>query len=145
MTTSPERTVQDNIEVLDHGVILEWIEARQIMVYRPPDASQQAAEALFDRAEALVREWPAGKPHLVMIDFQSAGIIPSVYMRERGKVMWSLRSDVLVATAMLMVRTPVGRFLTAVTGKTQGPQALMSVHFSRDEAIVWLKKVGNIS
>ncbi|MCC7207363.1 MAG: hypothetical protein IT323_08655 [Anaerolineae bacterium] len=144
MSAPHDAALHDAPELLDHGVMLEWLENGQVAAFQPSKNTPEALATVFDRAEAIVRGWPSGKPHLVLLDLKTADISPTPYIRRRGEAIQALRPDVLIATAILTQRNVAGQFLRVVVAKTQKEKGLVAVHFSRDDAITWLKRVGGI-
>lgn len=144
-TQITDREARVDLEQLDSGVTLEWLEDRQILLFCAPNSSRGAIQALYDRAEAILLTWPANRPHLSVLDFRSAINGTTAYTRERGKALSALRPDVRVVTSLLSIRSIQGHLLQMMVRAAQRPNKEIAVHFSLEEALAWLKKVGGIS
>lgn len=132
------------LETLPGGGIVEWLEDRRIVVYRAPDSSRLALQALFDRAEEIIRAWPTGKIYLAVLDLSSEQVGATPYARDRGRGLMNLRPDLMMVTSMLMRRSVQAQFFQLIVRLGQRANRQMAVHFSHDEAVTWLKKAGGI-
>lgn len=138
-----ESTLPD-VETLAGHVLVEWIEDRQIVIYRTPDSSRTAVQALFDRAEEIVLGWPADRPYLAILDFSADKIGATPYARERGQALLRIRPELKICMVMLIARSVQAQFFQLMARTRQQANKLLAIHFSRQEAVAWLKKVGDI-
>lgn len=134
----------DEVEHLPGGVTVEWLVDRQIVCYVAPDAARVTIQALFDHAESILRGWPQGKPHLNILDFSSGRMASTPYTRERGRVILTMRPDLVMATAFVLPPSVQMRIFQLMSRTVSRPNGQMAVFATRDEAIVWLKRVGHI-
>lgn len=133
-----------NLETLPGGGTVEWLEDRRMVVYHTPNASRLALQSLFDRGEAVIREWPSDRPYLAVLDLSSEEVGATPYARERGRGLMSLRPDLTMITSMLMRRSVQAQFFQLIVRFSQRRNRVLAVHFAREEAIDWLKKMGKI-
>jgi hypothetical protein len=134
-----------SVEDMADGVFIEWIEDRRIVVYHTPDSSRPVLQALFDRGEQIIRDWPTDKPYLSILDFSSDRVSRTPYARERGRALMLLRPELHVCMSMLMSRSVQAQLFQLMARTWQRGNRQLAVHFSREEAVAWLKKVGGIA
>jgi len=139
-----DETSLSEVEALKGGVLVEWIEHRQIVVYRTPDSSRTAVQTLFDRAEEIVLGWPADRPYLAILDFSADRIGATPYARTRGQGTLALRPELKICMVMLTARSVQAQVMQVIARTKQRADKLLAVHFSQEEAVAWLKKVGGI-
>ncbi|MCC7210078.1 MAG: hypothetical protein IT323_22435 [Anaerolineae bacterium] len=144
LNDQPDDSAPPDLEQLDHGVSVEWIEGRRIVVFYTPHSSRPAVQTLFDRAEAVLHAWPADRPFLAILDFAEDKLGATSYARERGQKLIQMRPDIKLAIAMLTSPSVIAQFMQVIAHARQRENRLLSILFSRDEAVGWLKKVGGI-
>ena len=135
----------DSVEVLSATARVEWLCGRRIVAYTATGAARNTYCLLFDRAEQIILNWPDGQPLLMMMDFLSGNASTTPYARERGRSLNQLRTELPVAMSMLMSRTVQASFAQLAMRAFQKPNRTIAVHFTREEGITWLKKIGKIT
>ena len=131
-------------EQLTLGGVVEWLENNRIVLYRPQNSTQQALAELFDRAEQIVHDWPTDRPHLTVLDLTVNEVRYTPYLRDRGRRLGIMRPEIQMATALLAPRTFMAQILDMTVRLASSSRRPLMMHFSRESAIAWLKKVGNI-
>lgn len=144
LNDQPDDATPPDLEQLENGVSVTWLEGRRIVVFYTPQSSRLAVQTLFDRAEAILCAWPADRPWLAILDFAEDKLGATSYARERGQKLVQMRPDMKLAIAMLTAPSVIAQFMQVIAHARQRENRLLAIHFSREEAIAWLKKKGGI-
>ena len=131
-------------ESLPLGGVVEWLENAQIVLYKPPHSGQDVLAELFARAEQIVMAWPANQPHLTILDLSGDKIRYTPYLRDHGRQLGEMRPELQMATALLAPRTFMAQILDMTVRIASRSKRPLTMQFSREAAVLWLKKVGGI-
>lgn len=151
---SPEHESQANgheaaspsgVEALRGGGSIEWLAGGQIALFYTPDSSQNVLQGLFDRAEEIIRNWPAERPLLMILDVSGPRVGMTPFARERGRAMLVMRPGLVMALAMVVSRTLQAQILQVMLRLWQRSGRQIALVYSRDEAVEWLKKIGGVA
>jgi hypothetical protein len=88
MTNNPHPPTQqtittEDVEVLAPGVTIEWLSDHRIMIMTASDSSRGTVDVWINRSMELLREWPADKPWMTIIDATNPKVARTPYMRDR--------------------------------------------------------------
>lgn len=136
--------VSPSVETLKGGGTLEWLADRRIVLFYTPDSSSGVLQGLFERAEAIIRDWPADQPLLIVLDVSGSRVGMTPFARERGRAMLVMRPGLSMAMAMIVSRSLQAQIIQVIIRMWQRSGKQIAVTFSREEALAWLKKVGGI-
>ncbi len=140
----PGEVAPPDVEALANNVTVEWIEGRRVVLFHTPHSTRAAVQTLFDRADTILEVWPADRPFLAILDFAEDTLGATSYARERGQRLLQARPDVKMAMVMLTTPSVIAQFMQVIAHARQRETRLLAIHFSRDDAIAWLKKVGGL-
>ncbi len=134
----------DEIEHHAGGVTLEWFCERRIVCLTPPDASRATIASFFDLVEATIRDWPADRPDLSILDFTSGNVVSTPFARSRAKAAMALRPELPIFTAFVLPPSVQMRLFQLMPRTVFRANSEMAVFTNRADAIAWLKKKGSI-
>ncbi len=131
------------LERVAPGVIQERSEDGRLIVFRIEDGSKETVCAWADCAEALILDWPAKQPCLLLNDLHKSGMLAfSACMQDKLQELHQLRPELrrFVALVVPDFTADLARLeaLMQELSALQGGEHYWKVFTARQPAMIWL-------